>query len=145
MKGLKIQKPKKEDFDEIFELLKQLWPKTRFNKTLVKRIFTKTLVSGEKEYLVAKYEGEVLGFFTMTIRYDLEMQGKDCYAEGLVIREDYRGRGIGKKMLQEAVRRAKKKGCIHFNLISAHFRKRAHKFYKTQGFRSPALYFAKKI
>ena len=60
MKGLKIQKPKKEDFDDIFKLLKQLWPKTRFDKTLVKRIFIKTIVSGEKEYLVAKYEGRVV-------------------------------------------------------------------------------------
>ena len=81
----------------------------------------------------------------MTIMYDLEKQGKVCYAEGLIIHEDYRGKGIGKKMLQEAVRRAKKKGCCNINLIFAHFRKRAHKFYKTQGFGSPAVYFAKRI
>jgi len=55
---------------------------------------------------VAEEEGEVVGWLSLSDFYD----GRPAYHEtveiGIYVREGYRGRGIGRRMLEETIRRA---------------------------------------
>lgn len=54
--------------------------------------------------------------------------------EDVVVREDCRGKGIGKQLMDELDRFALEKECEYAILVSSGFRKEAHKFYEKQGF-----------
>lgn len=79
--------------------------------------------------------GEILGVFAMLIMDNLGHRGAPAaLVEDVVVREDLRGRGIGREMMQFALNRAREKGCYKLALSSNKNREEAHRFYESLGF-----------
>lgn len=57
-----------------------------------------------------------------------------CIVENVVTDKDYRGQGLGRKVMERAIEFARQKNCYKVILESASFRKEAHQFYKNLGF-----------
>lgn len=85
-------------------------------------------------YLV--FDGdEAIGTFSLLIFPTLVHDGRnDALVEGVVVAPAYRGRGVGRAMMQEAMRLAAKAGCYKLALSSNSKREDAHRFYRALGF-----------
>jgi GNAT superfamily N-acetyltransferase len=140
-----IATPGKEDFDEVFLLLKQLWPIKRFKKEKLKTIFIQGLHDPRYAFLVAKHDGKVVGFASLRVKRSFWDEGVSGYIDELVVDKRYRGRGIGKRLLEDIIKIARKMSCKRVELDSASYRKRAHSFYRSQGFGNWSLLFSKDI
>jgi hypothetical protein len=63
-----IRPTRREDFDEIIPLLKQLWPASPIDFKAARDIFDKGLTSARRAYLCACLGEKIIGFGTLMIR-----------------------------------------------------------------------------
>lgn len=82
--------------------------------------------------LIAREGDAVLGTVTGICCRALSMPF--LVIEDVVVREDCRGKGVGKQLMDELDRFALENKCEYAILVSSGFRKEAHKFYEKQGF-----------
>jgi len=79
--------------------------------------------------------GETIGTFHLTfIQYLTHQASIRAQIESVRVREDQRGKGVGEKMFQWAIERAKKKGAQLVQLTSDKKRSDAIRFYEKLGF-----------
>jgi len=88
-----------------------------------------------QELMVAENDKEILATFQLTFIQYLSFQGKlRAQIENVFVREDLTGQGIGKKMFEWAIERAKARNAHVLQLTSDKQRPRAIKFYEDLGF-----------
>jgi glucosamine-phosphate N-acetyltransferase len=71
-------------------------------------------ISKDPNYViyVAEYNGEIIGATTLLIEQKfIHDGGKVGHIEDVVIRKEYQGKGVGKKIVNVLLKYAKKKGC----------------------------------
>ena len=97
--------------------------------------------------LLASYEGKVVGMVGLFKGYYYEMDG--CYVRivALVVDPNYRNKGIGKKLLEEAECWARNIGATGIGLNSGNRQERidAHKFYRNRGYVEKSVGFTKSL
>jgi len=71
----------------------------------------------------------------LSIRY-----GKRCWLQDLVVRREWRARGVGKQLLDAATEWARERGCTHLELGSGIGRIDAHRFYLREGMAQSMLF-----
>jgi len=105
-----------------------------------RRVFAEISNNPRRELLVAEYEGDVVGTVALFIIPNLS-HGATPYAlvENLVVNHKYRRKGIGKKLMEYSIARAKQEGCHRIELVSDRRRKEAHRLYRSVGF-EPSAY-----
>jgi GNAT superfamily N-acetyltransferase len=87
------------------------------------------------DVLVAVVEGVVVGMCQLIVFRHLQQQGGLCAEiESVHVHPGYRNGGIGSRLLEEAVRRARDAGCYRVQLTSNARRTDAHRLYERQGF-----------
>lgn len=80
-------------------------------------------------------DGTVLGYLQMTYIPGLGGHGEErALIEGVRVRADRRGVGLGRDLLTHAIDRARGRGCTLVQLISNKRRIEAHRFYASLGF-----------
>lgn len=130
-----------EDFDEVLVLLGQLWPGRELNRENVHRVYLDNLASETQKYCVARSANTIVGFITLHIISNLWAQGCLLHIEELVVGEACRGRGIGRKLIEQALAVAEERGCRSVEVTSAFHRSWAHAFYEACGFEKKAYHF----
>ena len=70
---------------------------------------------------------------------------KQIFIEDLIVDENFRNRGIGKELLQNAINYADDKACDVVELTSYIDNEKAHKFYENNGFIRHSYKFKKYI
>jgi GNAT superfamily N-acetyltransferase len=84
---------------------------------------------------VATWDGVIVGTFTLLIMDGLAHLGSPSgIVEDVVVHANWRGRGIGKRMMQFAMKRCRARGCYKLALSSHRKREAAHRFYESLGF-----------
>jgi len=139
-----IQKATPKDFNKVFVLLQQLWPHEKFSKPKVRKIYLDDLKSKNSIQLVLENKG-IIGYSSVQFRNDIQSQGKIGYLSELILDESHRGKGLGKKLLLETMKQAKKHGCLELQFPSTFKRKKAHKFYESLGYKKTAYFFWKEL
>ena len=85
---------------------------------------------------LAVLDGEVVGTFALLIMDNLAHLGAPSgIVEDVVVKAPYRGRGIGRQMMEHAYARCKEAGCYKMALSSNLKREAAHRFYERLGFK----------
>lgn len=80
-------------------------------------------------------DGTVLGYLQMTYIPGLGRHGEErALIEGVRVRADRRGAGLGRDLVTHAIDRARGRGCTLVQLISNKRRIEAHRFYASLGF-----------
>ncbi len=140
-----IRECKEGDFEQVLKLLAQLWPEKVLDRKELQQVFLKGLNSDFQSYVCAIIEDNVVGFASLTIKNSLWQEGYMGHIDELIVDREYRGKGIGSKLVEHIVKTAKHKGCRRVELDSAFDRDEAHKFYEQNGFDNRASLFSKKI
>ena len=136
---------KEEDFEQVLKLLAQLWPEKKLNEKELRKVFLRGLNSDFQSYVCALIEDDIVGFCSLTIKDSLWQTGLLGHIDELVVDKEYRGKGIGSKLMEYITNIAGEKGCVIIELDSALNRNQAHRFYKQNGFKDRAFLFSKKI
>ena len=91
---------------------------------------------------VATISGAIVGTFALLIMDNLAHIGApSAVVEDVCVDEQLRGRGVGKAMMQYAMKVATECGCYKLTLSSNIQRTRAHDFYRSLGFEQHGLSF----
>jgi GNAT superfamily N-acetyltransferase len=146
---LKIRPATEDDIPRILELYHELsMITTKVEQDLstsldnYRRVFAEISSNPRRELLVAAYEGDVVGTVALYIIPNLS-HGATPYAlvENLVVNHKYRRKGIGKKLMEYTIARAKQEKCHRIELCSDRRRKEAHRLYRSVGFKPEAYGF----
>lgn len=97
--------------------------------------------------LVAELDRKVVGMAGLCSSLFYEYDGSYVRIVAFVVDANHRRKGIGKKLIQEAERWAKKQGAIAIGLNSGNReeRKQAHQFYLNMGFKDKSIGFSKSL
>ena len=100
-----------------------------FSKNYDKKINESIFSSDEVDGIVALEKGNVLGY--ASIHYIKKITRKSGIIEDVVVKEDQRGKGIGKLLVNNLIEKAKKNNCDKIILSSS---EKNLKFYQKLGF-----------
>ena len=90
---------------------------------------------GPKEYGHDPDSDEVDEEYAEYISALLDLDGLPVYVSDAICTDpEYRGQGLGRKVMEMAIEFARENNCYKVILQSASFRKEAHQFYKNLGF-----------
>ena len=85
---------------------------------------------------VAKINDRIVGTFSLLIIDNIVHLGqRSGLVESFVVHSDYRSKGIGKVMMEFALKKCKEANCYKMCLSSNKVRERAHKFYEKLDFK----------
>jgi ribosomal protein S18 acetylase RimI-like enzyme len=121
--------------ENILELYKQLNPSNEnFSIEDANKVWD-NIENKNVKYFIAKDNGVIIASCYIMIIPNLTFNGKSIgYIENVITDEKHRRKGIGKKIIEMAIKYAKKENCYKVVLQSGTKRTAAHKFYESIGF-----------
>ncbi len=85
---------------------------------------------------LAEVAGNIVGTFTLLIFDNLgHGAAPSAIVENVVVSPEYRGQGIGKRMMDFALQQAREAGCYKLALSTNLKREDAHRFYESLGYK----------
>jgi GNAT superfamily N-acetyltransferase len=144
-----LRHAKSKDIQGIINLQAQLdrpLPKTipetkEFEKIVEGYIHCK----GKRGIILATHGRIIIGLVSFALLDRLNQSLKEFWIPELVVSEEYRGRGIGKLLIQKCESIAKKEKCYRIRLESRNDRIDSHVFYRRIGFQQIALVFERRM
>lgn len=128
---IEIRQIKPQDSTAIAELSRQLgYP---LSQEQISKNIEVVLANKDHDAFVAVHEKQIVGWIGVAQTIMIEMTPY-CEINGLVIDEKFRGKGIGKLLIEKAKQWAKEKGNNMIRLRCNVKRKETHKFYQHLGF-----------
>ena len=105
-------------------------------------IFLKQQQHPDYQVFVAVHEQQIVGTFALLIMENMAHNGTpSAVVEDVGILPMLQGKGIGKMMMEFALKYAKEKGCYKMSLSSNLRREKAHQFYESLGFKKHGFSF----
>ena len=129
----------KEDLKELAALYEELvGEETNFEK--MNQIFEWMQTNPHYILLGAKYNGKLVGSVMGIVCLDMVGQCNPFMVlENVIVSDAHRNMGIGRKLMEEIERIAKERECFMIEFVSSGFRKDAHKFYESVGYKLDAV------
>jgi GNAT superfamily N-acetyltransferase len=134
---INIVEATENDLVSILDLYKNVLDKGKQILTLKQAIIIFKKMSQYPDYhlYIAKIGEEIVGSFALLIMDNLAHFGTpSAIVEDVVVAENYQNKGIGKKMMEFAMVKAKALCCYKMALSSNIVRIDAHRFYESIGF-----------
>lgn len=139
---MEIRKAKIEDNDRVFELLNELY-ENKMNYNVFSEIYKEKINDKGSYYICAVEDEKIVGILISEISVKLHRAKKQSFIENLIIDKNYRSRGIGKLLLQDAIEYARNQDCEVIELTSRILNENAHRFYENNNFEKHAYKFKK--
>lgn len=132
----KIRNIKEDDIDEIADLYTLFW-NDKMNLSKMKKKFLEISKNPNYIFLCAEESGKVIGTIQGIVCEELY---GECIPflvmENFVVAENSRGKGVGRKLLNELEKTGKEKNCSQIIFITETHRKETVEFYERVGFNS---------
>lgn len=148
LKTIEIRKATEEDLPGILNLYAQ--PELDDGNILslheAKNLFKKMLSYPAYHIFIATIENKIVGTFALLIMDNLGHLGAPSgIVEDIAVDPNFQGQGIGKLMMNFAMRQCQEAGCYKLALSANMKRANAHKFYKSLGFKQHGFSFLMEI
>ena len=149
MENITIRESTSDDIPSLLELLYELGrPKPQKDNEL--ETFTKLLKTymqeDNKKILVAEIENsKIVGMMSIVFLSRLNQNTLEMYVPELIVSQNYRSNGIGKKLINFSIDIGKEKKCHRMRLESGNQRTESHKFYRNLGFENSSIFFTKNL
>jgi GNAT superfamily N-acetyltransferase len=130
-----------EDAEAVTSLLGQLGHPA--DRPRVERRLERLFRDPDESLFVAQADGRVVGVARLQVSPALEYDADVGKLAALVVDEGYRGRGIGRALVDAVEKEAHARRCALLFLTSAERRADAHAFYTRLGFEETGRRFAK--
>ncbi|MDD4058378.1 MAG: GNAT family N-acetyltransferase [Bacteroidales bacterium] len=134
--SIMIRKATEGDVETIFNFICELalYEKLRDDVTATPEILMDSLfVKKQAEVIIAEEEGRALGFALYFHNFST-FKGKAClYLEDIFVKEEQRGRGVGKMLFKRLAQIAVERGCERFDWAVLDWNKPSIEFYKSLG------------
>ncbi|MGD8707459.1 MAG: GNAT family N-acetyltransferase [Nitrosopumilaceae archaeon] len=143
-----IRDASEEDIPQILKLLYELGRPEPVDEKEIKVFKNKIndyFSDPSKLIIVAEKESKILGLVSVILLQRLNHAKFEMYIPELVVTEEHRYYGIGKKLITYCIELAKKKNCYRIRLESGNQRTESHQFYKSLGFEQSSLSFNKNL
>lgn len=138
-----IDKLQIKDIESLLELYNELVD-IENDKDIAINKYKEILENDNYLLIVAKDGDEVVGSILGVVCKCLAMNGDNFLViEDVIVKENARGHGIAKRLMQSIEEFAKSKKCAYSILVSGESRKVAHKFYEKSGFNDEVIGFRK--
>jgi len=138
--NLEIRQAKKEDLPEILSLLEKLSGTESDQKKALKS-FDQILKSEVYFTFVAVSDGKIAGTASICLLFSLQRGRPWGLVDNVVVGENYRQKGVGKKLIEAIVEFAKGKDCYKIVLTARFSRTGAHRFWQRIGFKKHGFSF----
>lgn len=127
-----------DDLEDCVKLLAQLFAiEKEFTSDTCRQRDGLTLILQNKsigEILVADNDNVICAMVSLLYSVSTALGAKVAILEDMVVDDVYRNRGIGKILLESAVKHAEKKGCHRITLLTDSDNAIARKMYRSEGF-----------
>jgi GNAT superfamily N-acetyltransferase len=133
------------DFPQVLSLLEQLWPTAELDPTGLEQCFCQAMAAENQFYLGAEVGQRLVGFGTLSIKYNLWAHGRLACIDELVVDAAYRGRGVGCQLLAFLELVARQRGAHRVELASAFHRQESHAWYRRRGYSELSIVFSKPL
>ena len=118
----------------IFEAANRLLPQLdKDAEPMTEKMFRSILLSGSTHFFIAETEDKEIAGMLSAVVYNIPT-GTKFWIEDVVVDEAFRGKGIGKELMLEAIMFAKSAGARSVDLTSRPDRIAANKLYRELGF-----------
>jgi len=132
-----IRKASEDDLSAVLALYSQLGTDDDavLSPDEAKKLFTRMKTYPDYTLYVSVFGVTVVGSFALLIMDNLGHKGAPSgVVEDFVIHQDWRGKGVGRTMMEAAMSLCAVRGCYKLTLSSNKLRHNAHVFFKTLGF-----------
>jgi GNAT superfamily N-acetyltransferase len=138
MNDILIRRAKESDLRAIEKLLEDLINAMDDTEGIDTKIalknYERLLNDAGSHFLVAAREGTPVGFINFTVRQTILHQGPSALIDELVVAEEYRGKGVGRQLVQAAIEKCRRLGCSEVEVSTEKTNLKAREFYKQCGF-----------
>ncbi|MDP8012779.1 MAG: GNAT family N-acetyltransferase, partial [Nanoarchaeota archaeon] len=130
----RIRLAQKKDLPSLLDLMNQLSPySSQIDYTEISETFSSILKDKFYRLIVYETNGKIVGTALLLVQKNLSHGGRPYgHIENVVVDSSYRGKGIGKEMLEYLINEAKKYNCYKVILNG---RKGTEGFYESAGFK----------
>ena len=135
---MKFTKATHFDIPELVELLRALFdqeaefePSSEVQRKALSKIILDPKIG---IVLVARDDEKILGMINLLFTESTALGSKVAILEDMIVLSNFRGEGIGAKLIDYAISEAKKEGCKRITLLTDIENTKAHSFYQNKGF-----------
>ncbi|MDR3570810.1 MAG: GNAT family N-acetyltransferase [Candidatus Pacebacteria bacterium] len=91
------------------------------------------MLANDQVFVLAVQDGErIIGMATLYLQQKID--NRAAWVEDVIVSDEYRGRGLGKQLMEELIKTAREEGVLTLNLTSRSSRVAANALYQKLGF-----------
>ncbi len=138
---MKIRRAEPKDSPAIFLLVSAFATSFAVEQAAFERSFDALVMQPDACIIVAETNGEISGYLLGFDHLTFFANGRVAWVEELMVSKAFRGKGVGRKMMEAFEAQAVERGNKQIALAT----RRAAEFYKALGYEESAAYFRKML
>lgn len=141
--AFKMKDAAPSDSKDVLQLIQELAAHEGYSSPLTESYVTQYLAHFGCGILLAERDDQIIGLLSYSFIPNLFHAGNTCLIKELVIKSEYRGKGIGSALIQAIIERAEQHDCKEISISAMPENIPAINLYRSMGFEDEAVFLEK--